>query len=340
MKPRIHSIDLFRGFAILFMLAANAWPELYPFDETPILLRIVYSTAAPIFIFLSGVSIRIVQESGKTSGQVWKRSLQIIFLGVLIDTLVWQINPFATYDVLYLIGFSSIVVWYVGRISSNPLKWSIALLLFLSHLFFLSEYQFEMDDVPISQFPDAYSFPGTLKRLFLDGWFPIFPWLSVSLLGYLSFANRAFFETKKQTLFILGITCLLLFPFSFLLGTTPQAIRGGYVELFYPVKNWFYVHLAGVFSIIIWSYSLHIESFRWVRRIGSYSLSIYVFHTIYIHFLLPHFEQEASSFSWFILLALLASLLLCTFVLSYVLKKHAQSLKSGKLSWLGFVIGM
>ena len=340
MKPRIHSIDLLRGFAILFMLAANAWPELYPFDETPILLRIVYSTAAPIFIFLSGVSIRIVQESGKTSGQVWKRSLQIIFLGVLIDSLVWQINPFATYDVLYLIGFSSIMVWYVGRISSNTLKWSIALLLFVLHLFFLSEYQFEMDDVPISQFPDAYSFPGTLKRLFLDGWFPIFPWLSVSLLGYLSFANRAFFETKKQTLFILGITCLLLFPFSFLLGTTPQAIRGGYVELFYPVKHWFYLHLIGIFSLIVWSYSFKVESMKLIRRIGSFSLSIYLFHSIYIHFILAQVNQVPSNFSWFLLILLLTSLFICTFLLSWILQKYASKLKSGGWKWLGFILGL
>lgn len=340
MNARINSIDLLRGVAILFMLAANAWPELYPFDETPILLRIVYSTAAPIFIFLSGVSIRIVQESGKSTKQVWKRSLQILALGALIDVLVWQINPFATYDVLYLIGVSSILVWYIGRLSSRALKWSIALLFLVLHLFFLSHYQFDMTDVPMAEFPDAYSYPDTIKRMFLDGWFPIFPWFGVSLLGYLTFAHRSFLASKRNVFLITGIFCLLLFPAQYFMGGDVQPIRGGYVELFYPVKNWFYVHLAGVFSIIIWSYSLHIESFRWVRRIGSYSLSIYVFHTIYIHFLLPHFEQEASSFSWFILLALLASLLLCTFVLSYVLKKHAQSLKSGKLSWLGFVIGM
>jgi uncharacterized membrane protein len=340
MKPRLHSVDLFRGFAILLMLAANAWPELYPFDETPVFLRIVYSTAAPIFIFLSGVSIRIVQESGKTSGNVWKRSLQIIFLGVLIDSLVWQISPFATYDVLYLIGFSSIIVWYVGRLSSQLLKNIIALLFFVFHLFFLSEYQFVIEDVPISQFTDAFTFPETLKRLFLDGWFPIFPWLSVSLIGYISFANRSFFEEKKQFLFFFGIICLLLFPFSFLFGTAPQAIRDGYVELFYPVKQWYYLYLIGIFSLIVWSFSLKVESMKMIRRIGSYSLSIYLFHTLYIQYILGQFNQEPTHFNWFKLILLLASLIFCTFILSWTLQKYANKLKSGKWRWFGFILGL
>jgi hypothetical protein len=254
--------------------------------------------------------------------------------------LVWQINPFATYDVLYLIGFSSIVVWYIGRFSSNLLKISIALLLFVFHLLFLSEYQFVMEDVPITQFPDAYTFPVTFKRLFLDGWFPIFPWLSVSLIGYISFANRSFFEAKKQTLFIFGIICLLLFPFSFLLGTAPQAIRGGYVELFYPVKQWFYLHLIGIFSMIVWSYSFKIESMKMIRRIGSYSLSIYLFHSIYIHFILAQVNQEPNNFNWFKLIILLASLISCTFIFSWILQKYATKLKSGEWRWLGYILGL
>jgi uncharacterized membrane protein YeiB len=340
MKARINSIDLLRGVAILFMLAANAWPELYPFDETPIVLRIIYSTAAPIFIFLSGVSVRIVHESGKSTRQIWKRSLQILALGTLIDVFIWQINPFATYDVLYLIGVSSLLLWYIGRLTSNTLKWSIALLFIVLHLFFLSHYRFEMEDVPIAEFPSAYSFPDTLKRMLLDGWFPIFPWFGVSFLGYLTFAHRTYLISKGKVFFILGVFCLLIFPTHYLFVHDIQAIRGGYVELFYPVKNWFYLHLTGVISIIIWSYSLDIKSFKWVRRIGCFSLSIYVFHAIFIHFLLPHFNQEPSTFSWFLLFALLASFILCVFLLSYLLNKYAQSLKFGKLRWLGFAIGM
>jgi uncharacterized membrane protein len=281
-----------------------------------------------------------VQESGRKSEQVWKRSIQIIFIGVFIDLFIWQINPFATYDVLYLIGLSSIIVWYLGRLKSNFVKCSISLLIFCIHLFFLSFYQFEMSDIPISEFPRAYSFNGTLKRLFLDGWFPIFPWLGISFLGYLSFAHRSFFESRKNNYLFFGILSLLLFPFSILFGAPIQAIRGGYVELFYPVKNWFYFHLLGIFTIIIWGYSLKFDSLKLIRRIGSFSLSIYLFHAIYIHYILSLFKQKPLAFSWSILLIQLGSLIFCVFLLSWILNRYGKRLKTGKLKWIGFLIGL
>lgn len=340
MIQRIHSIDLCRGIAVLVMLAANAWPELYPSDETPILLRGIFSSAAPIFIFLSGVSIRIVMESGKTSRQVWKRSVQIIAIGVMIDLFVWQIHPFANFDVLYLIGISSILIWYFGQLPSGLIKWAVALTFLFIHLAFISHYRFEMEDFPINEFPDAYSFPGTLKRLILDGWFPLFPWVGVSFLGYLTYEQRSKLVGASRQLLILGICGVLVFSLQSLLESIVQPARDGYVELFYPVKIWFYFLLLGIFMIIVWSYSKEIESFRLVRLIGSFSLPIYVFHTIYINYLLTPLSDKFPSFSWSFLLGALSLLLSFVFILSWLLKRNAYSLKYGKLNWIGFILGI
>ena len=62
---RFSSIDTIRGFAILIMIFANAYPYLYPIDFCPKILRLLFSTAAPIFVFLSGVSLSLAVENGK-----------------------------------------------------------------------------------------------------------------------------------------------------------------------------------------------------------------------------------------------------------------------------------
>jgi len=67
-----------RGIAIVIMVSANSWSYVYPFQNCPIALRILFSTAAPLFIFLSGVAVHISLKTGKTLGSVRKRALQIL----------------------------------------------------------------------------------------------------------------------------------------------------------------------------------------------------------------------------------------------------------------------
>ena len=55
-KVRNQAIDLVRGMAIVVMLQANITPYVNHFEHPHIVLRLIYSMAAPIFIFLSGYS--------------------------------------------------------------------------------------------------------------------------------------------------------------------------------------------------------------------------------------------------------------------------------------------
>ena len=106
MKYRNNLVDSVRGAAILIMFAANLWPYAIPKADCPIWLRLIFSTAAPFFVFLSGVSIAFAEEARKPVGDLLKRIIQVLLIGVIIDILVWQIVPFYNFDVLYLISFS------------------------------------------------------------------------------------------------------------------------------------------------------------------------------------------------------------------------------------------
>jgi uncharacterized membrane protein len=115
MQVRNKTIDSFRGMAIIIMIAANSWPYIYPYDNCPFLLRVLFSTAAPIFIFLSGYVYQF-QNSLKGKRPLYKRPLQILLLAVLIDSLVWKIVPFVTFDVLYLIAISMFFfIWLISH---------------------------------------------------------------------------------------------------------------------------------------------------------------------------------------------------------------------------------
>jgi len=51
-------------------------------------------------------------------------------------------------------------------------------------------------------------------------------------------------------------------------------------------------------------------------------------------------NQVPSNFSWFLLILLLTSLFICTFLLSWILQKYASKLKSDRWKLLGFILGL
>ena len=115
---RIVILDYLRAFAILIMIFANASP--YCFFGIKILpaIRILFSIAAPIFIFLVGYTFALNNERRSHHNRQKMRSLQILSMAVIIDLIVWRITPFSTFDVLYLIGISSFLLIYIRRIKS------------------------------------------------------------------------------------------------------------------------------------------------------------------------------------------------------------------------------
>lgn len=322
------------------MLIANSWPIIYPFNDTPIFLRAIFSIAAPIFIFLSGVSFRIVFESGKSNNKVWTRCLQILFLGMFIDLAVWQIVPVSTFDVLYLIGVSGIIVWHIGPHLINRFGWAIVALILPIHLLFLSFYEFNLSDISLDRFIEDYTILSALKRMFLDGWFPLFPWLGISLLGYISFSMRDHFKKWHKQMFIIGMVILMVYIISLGFTDLAQPTRDGYAELFYPVKNWFFLLLIGLFSIIISGFSSKIKFADFIQKIGAYSLSIYLIHTVFIEFILTPFYDGQSEFSWPKLVFALLCFFITIIIYSSLLQKFSNKLKEGRWRWLGFLLGL
>lgn len=287
MKTRLPGIDLLRTVAIFIMIIANASPYLvegiisYEF-------RLFCSLAAPVFIFLSGFVLEITIKPGEKNWAKWRNAGYLIVTGAFIDSVIWGIKPFNTFDILYLIGFSLLINLAI-RNSSLALKVLSWLAIVLIHFVLNTDvnYRFTNSDILVGnslQAEHLFEF----KRLLFDGWFPLFPWLSFSILG--SIVGEIYQKKwiNSYAIFISILACALS---SIYLVYNPilQDIRNGYVELFYPVELPYFLFTTTL-TLAVSMIAIQIQNLptliSQLAKLGEHSLFVYVIHTVIISFVL------------------------------------------------------
>lgn len=337
MEERYDSIDLLRGVAILIMLSANAWPYLYPFEYCPFLVRIIFSSAAPIFIFLSGYSIHLSLKSGKSTNQLISRGIQIFTIGFMIDTLIWNILPVVNFDVLYLIGLSTITI-------TLSRKYILTLLLVITSAFIIARlyishlYNFNIPDLDLLVYHPDINLTNIIKRILWDGWFPVLPWTIIAIAGFIIAENRSYLQKFKLPFILAGISLLLIYAY-LLPQSSIQPHRNRYTELFYPLSGFFTIYVMALLSICIFIHFHKFSKFTPIKKLGKVSLSIYLSHTIIIRFILPLFMSNENNFSWIIFAMGLFVLYLLIFLATFTLNKLRSRIKQSS-TYLAFVLGL
>lgn len=248
---RSHSLDLIKGIAVLVMIFANTSIYFFNFKEFN-LVRLICSLAAPIFIVLTGyfTQMNLFKQSVNKNALI-TRALQILFLGAFIDLALWQTIPFITFDILYLIGFSQLILIFLNSKYFNGLILLIFLGTFL--LPYIIKYRFEIDDISLQLF-DGYKtilIAAPLKRLLYDGWFPLFPWFAFALMGASAFKNRLFFSKNSNYFFPIALTLIGLVYLIIMDKVIPT--RNSYMEIWYPLKNIQLLIPLSVFFVIVGS---------------------------------------------------------------------------------------
>jgi uncharacterized membrane protein len=283
MEKRDVTIDTLRGFALFTMVAANMAP--YFLNEPhPFLFRFYGTFAAPLFILISGMMVAITTQ---TKGHDWKhfliRGLLIVAVGALIDVVMWNILPFTTVDVLYLIGISLPIAYFFTRLNKSS-QWLIVIIIFLAtpvlqNIFGYSDYptEFFLTGEQTIVVPNQTSI---LNHWLVDGWFPIFPWLGFSLLGVILGNLRLKYKKFEKNVILLGISILILgiiiwyfFPGKFL-------TRAGYSEVFYPPTIGYIMSAIGLiltlFSVV--DYKPAIVAYKPLKALGESALFMYILH--------------------------------------------------------------
>jgi len=306
------TIDILRGIAIFTMLCANVIGYVAPAESHPVWIRFYGSFAAPLFILLAGyVASMGLQRKAYKFSYFLKRGLMVILTAVLIDVLIWEIYPFTTFDVLYVIGLSMILIYFFSRIGLYT-KGIIIILFFslppvLQYFFGYTDYptEFYLNGNLTTQVENQTNI---LQHLFIDGWFPVFPWLGVAFLGTLFFNLKERYDNFKSYKLLIfsfiamaaggiGIYC---YPFSHLLYE-----RGAYNEIFYPPTTAYILLAIGVilFLFAVISRKQKFVIFKPLIIMGETSMFIYVLHTAFIQFIIiplyinPGNEIPAGSFN-------------------------------------------
>jgi uncharacterized membrane protein len=289
LKTRDHSIDILRGIAIFAMIAANMAAYNYA-EPHSFLFRIYGSLAAPIFVFLAGLMVpyTCITRNYRFS-YFLKRGLSILIIAALIDFFLWQLIPFVTFDVLYMIGFSLPLAFLLTKMN----KWInfvlclliFALTPFMQSLLGYAELPTELKTGSENIIAQYKSNP-ILNHFLVDGWFPLFPWLGMALLG--NFVGRLRIEQGAEKMFrpFLLSGCIL-----FVAGivtwkiTSPNLIvREGYSELFYPpTLAYFATFTGGILFLLAVLYRLrNFTPLHFFAVYGKSSLLMYILHTIFI----------------------------------------------------------
>ncbi|MFZ9236426.1 MAG: heparan-alpha-glucosaminide N-acetyltransferase domain-containing protein [Algoriphagus sp.] len=325
---RNHSVDFFRGVAILIMVAANSYPYIFLELPCPLLVRVLFSTAAPIFIFLSGVSLRFSEENGKSTLKTIQRICQVLFFAILIDVVIWGIVPFYTMDVLYLISFSLITILGLKRLP-DFYALLVFVLSFSMTLFFVQYYNFSLNEVSAFEIGDDYLFLDAVKHIFIDGWFPIFPWIGISILGYYFTKHRLVFSKYLNLVLLIGFVGVAGFLFFTLEGAFSFNLpRSNYMEIFYPVTLPFFVYMGSIFLLVFYFMQKNYLPRNYVCLLGTYSLAVYFFHPVLLQFYLPIFNFENTQHTFLTYFLIFSSLFLLVF--GYVSLLNFFVKKSGK----------
>jgi uncharacterized membrane protein len=329
------SIDILRGLAIVLMIMANLTPVLFQ-PPAPGWFRFFSSLAAPLFIVTAGMMVALSRTGkGRSFGYIALRGGLVIVAAALLQVLVYRYIPFIDMDVLYLIGLS-LPLAYLYLSLPDRKRWIIiaAILLMTPVLWAVFGYNTTVIEPTLSLFfPGGHGIPvpgmsDIVKSWFIDGWFPVFPWIALSLFG----AEAGMYRWGKGNvrlfrfnfegscaagLIIGGGILWALFP-----GT--QALRGGYVELFYPPVIGFLLFSAGVFILALTVLD-HLPAYYSLmdplRAAGECSLAIYLIHYTIIQKVIAPFDIRLPMLPYLgVYLVLLAGMILVAYLLRHIRK--------------------
>ncbi|MCX8207267.1 MAG: DUF1624 domain-containing protein [Methanothrix sp.] len=313
------TIDILRGIAIFTMVASNL-SAVVLVEPHPFWLRVYGSFAAPLFILLAGMMVVFAAQTKEYSLKYFlSRGSVIIIAGALVDILIWNICPFMTVDVLYLIGISIPIAYFVSRLNTY-FQWIIVLSIFLltpilqtvlGYTDFPTEYYIWGEPTIIVE-----NQTNILNHWLVDGWFPVFPWMGFSLLGVIIANIR--WKYKSPTLFgkknisLIGI-CILGFG-SIIWWHYPgkMLVRAGYGELFYPPTIGYIISTIGLivllFSLI--DYRPSITIYKPLQVLGQSSLFMYILHLALIKDVIAPIWSEENLQAFLVIYIALSSFLI------------------------------
>ena len=298
-------IDFIRSIAIIIMIIANS-AAVIGNKEYSYFFRIICSLAAPLFVLLSGISFSVSSKYPSTSDTKTKSAFYLLITATFIDLFIWQIPPFNTFDVLYIIAFGIFLNIFLKH---KTLLYVLSFIIFsigiAVYLQVVLPYRFHMQEISLNnilQVNKSDYIISSIRNMFVDGWFPIFPWICLPLIGTLIVKYQHFFQSYKLYTYVFSLITFFVSIYGLSTSSTIVPLRNGYVELFYPASFLIFMLVCSgalLFFTSTFSYKISNPLISFFSMIGKYSLFIYILHIAMIHFVLDVYfnSLDASSFA-------------------------------------------
>lgn len=214
-KRRIIGLDFARAWAMFGMLIVNFMVITRAEGNGPpwliTFMSLFEGRASALFVILAGIGISLMAQSSVTSGNqikimasrtmIWKRSLFLFVLGLLLYTIDW------TGDILHYYGVYLFIAAFFITINKKILLWLSILILLVAQSLQLTFNAFEgwAGPIPFINYIDFWSVTGFLRNLFFNGYHPIFSWFSFFLIGMLIGRMDLLNNKIRKKLFIISL---------------------------------------------------------------------------------------------------------------------------------------
>jgi uncharacterized membrane protein len=298
-------IDFIRSIAIIIMIIANS-AAVIGNKEYSYFFRIICSLAAPLFVLLSGISFSVSSKYQSTSHTKTRSALYLLITASCIDLFIWQSPPFYTFDVLYIIAFGIFLnIFFNHKTLVYFLSFILLSIGLAVYLQVVLPYRFEMQEISLQNIVDMNIrdyIMSSIRYMFVDGWFPIFPWICLPIIGTLIIKYQPIYQSNKLYVYMFSLFALLVSIYGLITASSIVPLRNGYVELFYPASYLIFILVCSG-ALLFFTSTFHNKTsntfINYFSMIGKYSLFIYIIHIAIIHFVLDVFfnSLDASSFA-------------------------------------------
>ncbi|RZL46421.1 MAG: DUF1624 domain-containing protein, partial [Pedobacter sp.] len=319
LSKRILSIDILRGLVMIIMaldhtrdffhIEAMTANPLNPQTTTGILFftRWITHFCAPIFVFLSGLSAYLSSQnksSEKAGGFLLKRGLWLIIVEIIIISLGLTFNPFYNFvilQVIWVIGWSMILLGLLSRISRNAVL-IIGLIIVFGHNIFnlFPAPEDESLGLLLKVFFTAFGTVVPLSSTHLLGvFYAILPWTGIMFIGYGigNWYSKGYDAIeRKRNLIISGTLSIFLFMFlRFINLYGDPAPRKEYHDAFKNLLSFFNVskyppslqYTCMTIGVALLFLAFTEKMKNWFSRISSIYGAVPFFYYV-IHFYLLH----------------------------------------------------
>ena len=196
------------------------------------------------------------------------------------------------------------------------------------------KYRFENPDYLIdwkSPSLSVWDLRSCFQRFVFDGWFPVFPWMLMSIMG--SFAKsyeKLVFKYKSQLLYF-GILLLIISLVVYIqYPGFRNGPREGYLELFYPATGIFWLVIFGTSCIVAYQTTNISLDIPVLCELGKNSLFLYLIHTVMISFVIQGLFKEGVSVELWKRIFILLLYCFILIVIALFLNRRGKTLRTQK----------